>query len=208
MNIKQSSLFAVVFATLFLEPVAFSQVSVSPSTSTRLNPTVLVAATTASQPSEPRPLAVQQTQTESTTFKLRVVVSKFEGDKRISNEPYLLRVIPGQTASLRLGSEVPVPTTSAGTSGTTSYTLQQSGIQISSTVSPASENKFKLSLSVTDRFQSGTRDVGAIKIPIFSNRVISSNAILADGQSIQFTSGVDSVTGETWTVDVTLNVEK
>jgi type II secretory pathway component GspD/PulD (secretin) len=150
-------------------------------------------------------------QAPSTTIKLQVVLSKYDGDKKVSSLPYILSLVPGTSGSLRSGAEVPVPTTSVTTSAdkpaTTSYTLQQIGTQIDATVSPTSDGKYNLKLTVTDRF-TGTLDPQSRvpNVPSFRNVVIASQAILANAETMQFTSAPTPTTNEVFKVDVTLTV--
>ena len=144
------------------------------------------------------------------TIKLVVVLSKYEGDKKISSVPYTLSLVPGKPGSIRAGSEIPVPTSafnSTGTQTTTSYTLQQVGSQIDATVNPTADGKYNLTLSVTDRDRTSTNNNPAVpNVPTFKNMVSSSSAILSNGESIQFTSSTERASNESLKIDVTLTV--
>jgi hypothetical protein len=163
----------------------------------------------------PAPVTAQQPGTQGSagpavTIKLVVVLSKYEGDKKISSVPYTLSLVPGKPGSIRAGSEIPVPTSSfnsAGTQTTTSYTLQQVGSQIDATVNPTGDGKYNLTLSVTDRDRtSTTNNPGVPNVPTFKNMSSSSSAILGNGESIQFTSSTERASNESLKIDVTLTV--
>jgi hypothetical protein len=150
------------------------------------------------------------------TIRLVVVLSKYEGDKKISSVPYTLSLVPGKPGSIRAGSEIPVPTSSMITTPTvgdkpvTSYTLQQVGSQIDATVNPTPDGKYNLTLSVTDRDRtapSSAQAAGTVpNVPTFKNMVSSSSAILGNGESIQFTSSTERASNESLKIDVTLTV--
>ena len=48
-------------------------------------------------------------------LKLQVVLSKYQGEKKVSSMPYMLSLATGQPrVSLRMGGEIPIATTTAG----------------------------------------------------------------------------------------------
>jgi hypothetical protein len=148
-------------------------------------------------------------QPPAATIKLLVVLSRYEGDKKLSSLPYTLSLVPGQNGSIRAGAEIPVPTTVMGADkGTTSYSMQSVGSQVDATVNPTPDGKFKLTLTVTDRSvvtaQTTMASVG--NVPSFRNMMSNSQAILSNGETIQFTSSSDRATNETFRIDVTLTV--
>jgi hypothetical protein len=154
------------------------------------------------------PLA--SSQAAATSVKVQVVLGRYEGDRRLSSQPYTLTLVPGQGGNIRTGAEIAVPTTTAP-GGATSYTMQQLGTQIDATVNPAADGKFRLSLTVTDRSMvTGTQasQIGGSvpNVPTFRNNTSASQAIMAGGETIQFTTVVDKVTNETFRIDVTLTV--
>src|SRR4051812_6128911 len=72
-------------------------------------------------------------QAPQSTVKLLVVLSRYDGDKKLGSAPYTLSLVPGVNGSLRAGAELAVPTTSAGGIAQ-SYTMQQLGSQIDASV--------------------------------------------------------------------------
>jgi len=154
--------------------------------------------------------AAPAAQAPATTIRLLVVLSKYEGDKKISSVPYTLSLVPGKPGSIRAGSEIPVPTTTfavtADKPATSSYTLQQIGSQIDATVNPTTDGKYNLTLSVTDRDRTSATSPAFPNVPTFKNMVSSSSAILANGESIQFTSSTERASNESLKIDVTLTV--
>jgi hypothetical protein len=176
----------------------------------RLSVTVLVLMTFAGSLAVGQAPGTTATQAPTTSVKLQVVVSKYDGDKKLSSLPYTLILVPGRSGSIRSGSEVPVPTTSLqGTPdkpATTSYTLQQIGTQIDATVNTTSDGKYNLKLTVTDRFAGTVEPQRVPNVPSFKNVVIASEAILANAETIQFTAAPTPTGNEIFKVDVTLTV--
>jgi hypothetical protein len=157
----------------------------------------------------------QSAQPPATTIKLHVVLARFEGEKKLSSFPYTLSLVPGQSGSIRAGAEVPVPTTSftPASSGdkaaaTPAYTMQQVGSQVDATVTPTADGKFNLKLNVTDRsIGSAQSTQGRVpNVPSFKNMVSNSQAIISNGETIQFTASSDPASNETFRIDVTLTV--
>jgi general secretion pathway protein D len=99
-----------------------------------------------------------------------------------------LRTTDGTTASLRVGSEVPVPTTSfqntnIGGGATTSYTLQQVGVQLDILSKVLLNRDVSLNVTVTVRALAGDRAVGTVNIPVFSNRIVAHTIRLKEGET-------------------------
>jgi general secretion pathway protein D len=99
-----------------------------------------------------------------------------------------LRTTDGTTASLRVGSEVPVPTTSfqntnIGGGATTSYTLQQVGVQLDILSKVLLNRDVSLNVTVTVRALAGDRAVGDVNIPVFSNRIVAHTIRLKEGET-------------------------
>ena len=148
------------------------------------------------------------------TIKLRVVLSKYQGDKRINSQPYELSLVPGQRGNVRIGSEVPVytsPPSTVGLNTPTSYTMQQVGTQIDATITTQPDGKYAVDLTVTDRSVNSSSQVTPSadrvpNVPIFRNVSANSRVILGNGESTQFSTALDQVSNETFKVDVTLNV--
>ena len=150
--------------------------------------------------------ATSSSQASTTSVKLQVVLSRYEGDKRVSSLPYTLLLVPGKSGTHRMGAEVPVPTTSGTPS---SYTLQQIGSQIEAMVTALPDGRYNLQLTVTDRWSvppGPQSTVGGLSIPTFRNMTSASQAIMSNGETIQFTSSADKLNNETFKIDVTLTV--
>src|SRR5262245_52595516 len=75
-------------------------------------------AQTTPQASEPRPPAPPPP--PPVQLKVTVVISRFQGEKKVSNLPYTFMIPTGDRQSLRMGAQVPIQTT-AGAVGTINY---------------------------------------------------------------------------------------
>jgi general secretion pathway protein D len=128
----------------------------------------------------------------SSNFSVSVpnTVARFvatKGSARLLQNPQI-RTTDGVTASLRVGQEVPVPTTSftnttIGGGAQTSYTLQQVGVQLDLVSRVLPTRNISLQVTVTVRALAGERPVGDVLIPVFSNRIVAHTIRLAEGET-------------------------
>jgi hypothetical protein len=127
-------------------------------------------------------------------LKIVVTASRYDGDKRISSLPYTLSVIPsadpnrGGTARLRMGTQVPVPSATTPKDGEVGFE--------DSSVFP------------DDRGRTAPNYVGQLIAPSIRSFSLSNQVILKDGQSAQFNTTPDKVTGEIVKLDISLSVVK
>jgi hypothetical protein len=159
--------------------------------------------------------------------KVTVVLTRYQGDKKIGSMPYVLGVTAsgwgqGPKTTLRMGTDVPVTQTVFSTSDgkqspQVSYTYRSVGTDIDcqATYDQANPDGFVLTLTVQDSsigLDSGQKKAAATAIaadvPSFRNFNSAFTALLRDGQTTQYTSATDPVTGEVTKIDVTLNVMK
>jgi len=156
-------------------------------------------------------------------LKLQITVSRYMGTNKVSNQPYTLSLVPGESGSIKVGTEVAVPAAwtnpnrsdNAATAPNSQpwYTMQQVGTQIDANAAPQPDGRYKLRLTVTERSalpaaQATEQGARVPNVPSFRNVVFSSTIFLGDGQSTQFSSGTDKVSGEVFKVDVSMTVEK
>jgi hypothetical protein len=149
--------------------------------------------------------------------KVTVVISRSQGEKKISSMPYTLSVT-GSHANLRLGTKIPVMMISPAPLqdgkpipqiGPIQY--QDVGTNIDCDIRPLDEGRFMLKLTVDDSSVYADEQAlpgGTKGNPSFRSFRASNSMVLKDGQTGQFTSATDKVTGETVKVDVTLTVVK
>jgi hypothetical protein len=156
---------------------------------------------------------------------IEVVISRFQGDKKVSSLPYALVVNATRLAKppvtvLRMGGRVPVPSstvaTSTGPDGKPareqfkSFQYEEVVTQIDCSATPLPDGRFDVTVSVEDNgVATAAQDAGGgTTLPIFRSFRTKNNIVLANGQTRQFTVAADRLTGETVRVDVTLKAPK
>jgi hypothetical protein len=178
---------------------------------------------------QPSPTAPARTSIEGmrVPIKVTVLLSRYQGDKRVSSMPYMLGVMasataygPSQKTTMRMGVDVPVMTTMFGGDGKTapssSYNYRGVGTNIdcNATFDESVPGLFQLALIVSESSlgldnASAKRPGGvAADVPSFRSFNSQFSALLRDGQTTQYTSATDPVTGEVMKIDITLNVMK
>ena len=149
--------------------------------------------------------------------KVQLVLSRFRGEKKISSLPYMLGVAANERVwtNVRMGIEVPIgrkgdPLTPGG-----GISYRSVGTNIDCMADSTAEGPFRVAIRVEDSSvlaepSKGTTDSTPIAgdMPAFRSFKANFTMLLRDGQSTQYTSAVDPVSGEVMKIDVTLNVIK
>ena len=151
----------------------------------------------------------------SIPLKVTVVISRSQGEKKVSSMPYTLSMT-GYHVSLRLGTKIPVMMVSAAPADGKSPQIgpvqyQDVGTNIDCDVKMLDEGRFQLNLTVDDSSVYADEQAppgGSRGNPSFRSFRASNSIVLRDGQTGQLTSATDKLTGETVKVDVTLTVMK
>jgi hypothetical protein len=149
-------------------------------------------------------------------LKIQLVLSRFQGEKKLSSVPYLLWVTTHERqTSVRMGVKIPVYTR-GGAGGDYNYQDVGTNIDCSATVAP--DGSYRVTLIVTESsvyFPNRDQPNAGVPLPTSDTappafRSFSSNFIilLRDGQTGQYTSVTDPVSGEVLKIDATLNVLK
>jgi hypothetical protein len=154
-------------------------------------------------------------------LELEVVISRYQADKKVSSLPYAVAVNAGPRAEgtkLRMGANVPVPTTTFSPAGVmadgkaasplVSYNYQNVGTNIDCTARPLGDGRYVIAISVEERSVVQPTAGATPAAPVIRNFETQNNLVLRDGQTRQFTAASDRVTGEVVKVDVTLKVVK
>lgn len=151
-------------------------------------------------------------------LSIDVVVSRYQGEKKISSLPYVLAVNTndntlGGVCQLRMGAQVPVPTGSNGKDGPVqSFTYRDIGTNIDCSARTVEEGVFQLRLNIEDTSvytnvqDRATPTVG--EMPVFRTFRSTNTLVLRDGQTRDFTAAADRVNGEVIRIAVTLRVAK
>ena len=158
------------------------------------------------------------------TLKLTVVISRFNGEKKVGSLPFLLMAIAGsapdrdgEQTQLQTGARVPVPSTTFSqgdkSAPQTSYNYQQFGTNITASGRSIDATTFSVGLTVTDsQLLSDSPEQAqyaqGVRLPRYQSFTSSNRLILRDGQTVQYTAATDKTSGEVIKLDVTLNVIK
>ncbi len=151
---------------------------------------------------------------EKVVVKVQVVLSRYEGDRRVSSLPYtMLATADSSAVSVRTGSQVAVAQGSVGADGksTPNWQYINVGTNIDCNVKPEG-SRFNVHINVNDSSyidrQPGAARATTLDVPTLRNFSYGNSIILKDGETKQFVAASDKVSGDVVKIDVTLNVEK
>lgn len=171
-----------------------------------------------SQDPAPKPAPSQKPASgpRMTPVRVQFVISRYQGDKKISSLPYSVPVKAsasggGTWANLRTGVQVPIMTTrTADGKAVPTYTYKDVGIGIDCRVTEIEGGQYNVELNVDDSSISSNHPGQAQPdAPVFRHfRINNVAVVLKDGQTTQLAAGADPLTGEIMRVDVTLTVVK
>lgn len=143
-------------------------------------------------------------------FKVDVVLTRYQGEKKISSVPYSL-LLGDSFTRMRVGVDVagdPLTATSKEGVTTTRRDFRFLGTSIDGAVTPRESGRHHLILSIQDssvlpdpRF----KDSASLAFRTFS---ISNQLFVREGQAVPFVVGTDQITGETLRAEVTLTAVK
>jgi hypothetical protein len=160
----------------------------------------------------------QETAKPLVPLKVQLVVSRYAADKKISSLPYTLWLTANDTRMtvVRMGVQVPFVTTVSVKDGATStptqsYQYRDVGTNIDCNAKSQADGSYYLDIRLNDSSVSVDPKESAQSpkgVPAFRNFTSNFTILLKDGQSAQYASATDPVSGETLKVDVTLNVLK
>jgi hypothetical protein len=164
------------------------------------------------------------------SYKVEVVLSRSQGDKKISNMPFVLYGATGSGSSyarmsLRLGVDVPVGAstvtkgsansnqTSTESSTSTHADYRNVGTQIDCTVSEPVDGAYPVQINIQDSSIFGadgdTKPGLRLTDPMAFRTFSFGNSLpIKDGQTVEFVSAIDKISGEVLKVTVTLTVVK
>jgi len=159
-----------------------------------------------------------------TALMFDVTLSRDLGEKRLSSTPYSISVTPGYRSSLRMGGDVPVPSTTftpavkddgketKPAQTVSSYGYRTVGTFVDLTAEAANDGQFRVSLTIDDSSlyppdlsPATAKTLGA---PAFRNFKSNNTVMLRDGQSLEYTAATDRLTGEVVRITVRLRVVK
>jgi Flp pilus assembly secretin CpaC len=144
---------------------------------------------------------------------VQVVLSRYQGEKKISSLPYTLTVTTnGATTSVRMGAEIPIAmtVTQGGPVPVSSFNYRSIGTSIDCSAAALDDGRYYLHLTIEDSsIYPDDSATGADKIgshPSFRSFKSDNSVYVSDGQSAQYTTATDKVTSEVVKVDVTMSV--
>jgi hypothetical protein len=148
-----------------------------------------------------------------------VVVSRYQGEKKISSLPYSLAVNANDNAlggvcQLRMGTQVPVPAAVVSKDGAAerSFSYRDIGTNIDCSARSLEEGNFQLRLTVEDTSvytsTQGAPTPTIDQMPVFRSFRSTNTLVLRDGQTRDFSAAADRVSGEVVRIAVTLRVVK
>ena len=164
-------------------------------------------------------------------LEVDIVVTRSQGDKKISTQPYTLNVNATSASSgtplqmspmtiVKIGTQVPVPNfapamgpdgKSLGTTGGGPVVFREVGTQIDCRAKATPDGRFEIQLGVQDSSvmppgESVTHET--TNLPVLKSFQATNNLVLRDGQSRQFVAATDPVNGQQVKVEVTVKVVK
>jgi hypothetical protein len=178
----------------------------------------MAAITRAQEKPTPPPVvrvpAVVRTPEAVTPLKVQVVIARYQGEKKLSSMPYTLTMNAGGHANIRMGTKIPITMLSmsnvpkdAPVGGPIQY--QDVGTNIDCGATEVEGGRYALTISVDDSSVYPDDQPGGTKgNPSFRSFRAGNTMVLKNGETGQFTSATDKVSGETVRVDVTLTVVK
>ena len=158
---------------------------------------------------------VQQTPPPVTPLKVQVVIARYQGEKKLSSMPYNLTMNAGGHANIRMGTKIPIVMLAmtnvpkdAPAGGPIQY--QDVGTNIDCSATEVEGGRYALTISVDDSsvYPDESQAGGVKGHPSFRSFRAGNTMVLRHGETGQFTTATDKVTGETVRVDVTLTVVK
>ena len=153
-------------------------------------------------------------------LRVTVVLSKYQGDKKISSLPYTLTINSerGSRASLRMGAQVPIvtamqpPGADKLVAPIQQVNYKDVGTNIDCQAYPVdAEGRYKLDITIEDSSVYTVEGQNAMRPgdhPSFRSFRSTNTLLLKDGQTTQFTTATDKVNGDVMKADVTLTVVK
>jgi hypothetical protein len=172
----------------------------------------------------------EQASLPNVPVQLDVVMTRLQGDKRISSIPFVLMAVAsprgGSSTSIRMGVDVPVGTSTSNVTQTTGAAVNQRavatakvatefrnvGTDMDASVSRPDAMNYSVYLNIRDSsiFTSDQTKIPNTMVDPTAFRTFStSNTLtLQDGQTRLFGVATDKITGETLRVEVKLTVLK
>ena len=147
---------------------------------------------------------------------VQVVISRYQGEKKVSSLPYALAVNANDraTSSIRMGAQVPVVENPASPPQKPDafVTYRSVGTNIDCFARTMDDGRFQVNITVEDAwvYENATTTVApsAAGRPVMRSFKSTNTLVMRDGQMRQFTTATDRVNGEVVRIEVTVRVVK
>lgn len=158
----------------------------------------------------PRPATPQTQREPGIPLRLLVTISRYEGGKRTSSEPFTLWVNANDGPStLTTGQQVPIPAAHFSSSGgavapVRSFSYENVGTNITASATRVADGRFRVELDVQDSSvvpANGPDGMASLKSLRARNLLL-----LRSGQNAEFVAATDKVSGEVTRIEVTATV--
>jgi type II secretory pathway component GspD/PulD (secretin) len=167
----------------------------------------------------PAPASAPSQARGQTGLRVQILLARYQGEKKISSLPFMLGVVSnGAKTSLRVGTQLPISTTMSGAGNQivqSSYSYKDLGTNIDCQAQDTAGGMYNLAITISDssvqlesQEGSATKRATMSDVPAFRAFNATFSMLLRDGQTLQYASATDSVSGEVVKIDVTLNVLK
>jgi hypothetical protein len=170
------------------------------------------ASGSASSPSAASGSSASTFEANKPTLRVQLVISRFEGEKKLGSLPYSFIVTPNMPSMMhiRFGVEAPVPSPnfvpdSTGKPGIVQYRSLGTNIDCFN-VRDLTGGRYQFDVNLQNSAALPGADPSKDSRPLFRQFDTSFTAVLKDGQSMQTIASTNPVTGEVIKIDVTLNV--
>lgn len=164
------------------------------------------------KPDAPKAEARAERRGPTTTLRVQLVITRFQGEKKLASLPYSLVVTTGDSrARMRMGVDTPIPTTSTSSDtgkALTSYQYKNVGTNIDCIAVDRGEGLYQLRIAVENSSALTGPGASVEGAPLFRRFETNLDPVMRDGQSVQTVAATDPVTGEVVKIDVTMNVVK
>ncbi|HET9385011.1 MAG TPA: hypothetical protein VFO67_07670 [Gemmatimonadales bacterium] len=150
-------------------------------------------------------------------LEVQIVISRYQGEKKVSSLPYTLAVNAnsGDGTQLNIGGDVPIPMTTFTPVGDgkpnpmVSYSYKNIGTSINCRATSVDDGRFDLRVEIDESSVYTSGDgAKAGESPSFRSFRTRNTLLLRDGQTRQYTAATDRVSGETIRIEVTLRLVK
>jgi hypothetical protein len=148
----------------------------------------------------------------SSTLKVQVTFTEYDGEKKLANLPYAFFVQAGDGGphspwtKVRMGNRVPI--TTGGEGGKTAFQYIDIGTNIDARGVYDEDGRLELLLNLERSWVEGDVKVEQVKQPVIRQFKTELTLPIKDGQSIQATQAPDPVSGKMSTITVVVSVLK